>query len=316
MNVTPSAISSYSLLSFLGKNVFNLFKTLSTSAFHILLILYFSLGTALLPIAGCIRYYRYRDKQYERRIRAELKASISAPTPKATNSTPAPKSSVVTGLTTSTTRISSPPVGPMGHKIKIPSPNSKLPPESLQAAGPSTNGHLGAPQSNPNKYRPLPLVPQPGDENTIASSKTTKAQNAASAAAAPTPILKTEPALDSDSFRANFASTPEESVDQSPVGKVKDQVSSLDDLASRVDSRFGKADNLPSPKSNRRLNRNSQVFYSNAMEPGPKVTLQDIGEDPDADRVSSLHGANVTSENQRATRGLFSTVGNVPVRLF
>ena len=273
-----------------------------------------SLGTALLPIVGCIYYFRYKDKQYEQEMRTQIKASISDPIPKATDSTPAPKSSVVTGLATSTTRSSSPPVGPMGHKIKIPSPKSKLSPENLQAAEPPTNGPLGAPPIKPYKFRPLPSVPQPGGEITTITPDLNNANLAASTVTAPPSILKTETVQDSDLFCADFAPTPEESVDQSPVAKVKDQVSNLDDLATRMDSQFGKAKNVPSPKTNRKLSRNSQVSYSNAMEPGPKVTIQNVGEDPDADRISGLHGADVTSENQRATRGLFFNVGKFPVR--
>ena len=273
-----------------------------------------SLGTALLPIVGCIYYFRYKDKQYEQEMRTQVKASISDPIPKATDSTPAPKSSVVTGLATSTTRSSSPPVGPMGHKIKIPSPKSKLSPENLQTAEPPPNGPLGAPPIKPYKFRPLPSVPQPGGENITITPDLNNANLAASTVTAPPSILKTETVQDSDLFCADFAPTPEESVDQSPVAKVKDQVSNLDDLATQMDSRFGKAKNVPSPKTNRKLSRNSQVSYSNAMEPGPKVTIQNVGEDPDADRISGLHGADVTSENQRATRGLFFNVGKFPVR--
>ena len=40
----------------------------------------------------------------------------------------------------------------------------------------------------------------------------------------------------------------------------------------------------------------------------------DVGEDHEADRTSGLHGADVTSENPRATRGLFFNVGKFPVR--
>ena len=246
-------------------------------------------------------------------MRAEIKASISDPTPITTNSTPAPKSSVVTGLVTSTTRSFSPPVGPMGTKIKIPGPKSDLPNEDLPLTEPSANGHAEVPPSKPHKHRPSPVVSQPGDESIRTASKATQAAKAASSLASASPV--TEPVLGSDSVCVGFASTPEDSVDKSPMGKVKDQISNLDELASRVDSRFGKASNLPSPKTNRKLNRNSQVSYSSAMEPGPKVTMQDLGEDSEADRMSGLHGANVTSEDQRASRALFSTVGKVSVRL-